>query len=81
MMMMKKEDLEEGERLMMLPEGIDHFICTKATISQQIAKKEAKRLVVQKEGHSVLDCYVKDFRPIFEKDEFNKLPMRGVMCA
>ena len=72
----KKEDLEEGERLMMLPEGIDHFICTKATISQQIAEKEAKRLVARKEGHSVLDRYVKDFGPIFEKDEFNELPMR-----
>jgi len=72
----EKEDLEEGERLMMLPKGIDHFICTKATISQQIAEKEAKRLAARKKGHSVPDRYVKDFGPIFEKDEFNELPMR-----
>ena len=36
----------------MLPEGIDHFICMKVTISQQIAKKEAKRLVVRKRSFS-----------------------------
>jgi len=70
------ETLEEGERLMMLPESIDHFICTKATISQQIAEKEAKRLAARKKGHSVPDRYVKDFGPIFEKDEFDELPAR-----
>ena len=70
------DELEEGERLMMLPEGIDHFICMKVMILQQIAEKEAKRLAARKEGHSVPDCYVKDFGPIFEKDEFNKLMTR-----
>jgi len=68
--------LEEGERLMMLPDSLDHFICAKATISQQIAEKEVKRLAARKKGHSVPDRYVKDFRPIFEKDEFDELPSR-----
>ena len=72
----ERENLEEGERLMMLPESIDHFICAKATISQQIAEKEAKRLAARKKEYPVPDRYVKDFGPTFEKDEFDELPAR-----
>ena len=70
------ENLEEGERLMMLPKSIDHFICAKVTISQQIVEKEAKRLAAWKKAHSVPNHYVKDFGPIFKKDEFDELPAR-----
>lgn len=72
----EREELEEGERLMMLPESIDHFIRTKSTFSQQIAEKEAKRVEARKEGVSIPDRYVKDFGPIFEKEEFDELPPR-----
>jgi len=58
---------------MMLPESIDHFICAKAMISQQIAEKEAKRLAARKKGCSVPDRYVKDFGLIFKKDEHQEM--------
>jgi len=61
---------------MMLPDSIDHSICVKATISQQIAEKEAKRVAARKRGYPVPDRYVKDFGPIFEKEEFDELPPR-----
>jgi protein associated with RNAse G/E len=68
---LEQKNFEEGERLIMLPNTIDYFICTKATISQQIAEKKAKRLATQKKRHSVPDHYVKDFGLIFEKDQFD----------
>jgi len=61
---------------MMLPDSIDHSICVKAMISQQIAEKEAKRVAARKRGYPVPDRYVKDFGPIFEKEEFDELPPR-----
>ena len=60
------ENLEEGERLMMLPGSVDHFIRMKTMFSQQIAEKETKRMKARKkEVTSIPDQYVKDFGPIF----------------
>lgn len=74
----ERENLEEGERLMMLPESIDHIIWKKTTFSIEIAEKEAKRLAARKKGVSVPDLYVKDFGPVFEKEEFDELPPRRI---
>ena len=68
----------QGERLMMLLESIDHIIRKKTTFSIEIAEKEAKRLAAQKKGVSVPDLYVKDFGPVFEKEEFDELPPRRI---
>ncbi|RDB19712.1 Transposon Tf2-9 polyprotein [Hypsizygus marmoreus] len=68
-----EEVLEEGERLFILPEDIEH-IRAKFTISQQIAEKKAECMKMRKANVSVPDLYVKDFGPVFEKSAFDSLP-------
>jgi hypothetical protein len=67
--------IDEGEKLLMVDMSQALDICTHYTPSQEMAVEEEKKKKREKTVEEDLPAYLQDYRDVFDKKEFDELPL------